>query len=592
MSKAFKYAKIAPQAGVNPIPDATPNNTPYYTSMDKMRFYDGALRKLGGWVQANTEGAAITGVVRRIFSYFFNGKFYYLIGTHTKLFEYVQGVITNITPLKTTGITLAANPMTFVNGSTTITIADPLAGRVNGDRVKMSGIGGAVRGVPQAEMEKEHIISGVIAATSFQITVSTAATSSGTGGGAGVTVFSEIDAGYVDYELGFGYGGGKYGVGLYGVGKTFANTFRKPRIWRMDRFGNDVVLTPGDGGKVYIYQNDNSTAPTVLTNSPAAADLVFVENNAVCVCYGNTFYASDLGDATEWTASPTTLAFEDNIEGAEHFIAVTPIRDGVLLFTNNQVWSARYVGQASGLWAFDLVDATAGLASPMSVVSINGVAYWVGLYDIHIYDGGVVRPIANSVKQYVGITQSASQYYKSFLRVNRIFNEIWFHYPDETTGEPSQYAIYNYVEGTFALGTMDRTAAEHPFQADFNPILIDSDNVLWRHEVGVDAGTETMECYAETNYFMLGAGDSTMRIMGIRPDSTQVGNVDFTIKTKLHAQSTDEREFGAYTITPTTEKVDTRAHGRLAKYRFSQNALGENFIMGGWYQGLQEGTPR
>jgi hypothetical protein len=351
-------------------------------------------------------------------------------------------------------------------------------------------------------------------------------------------------------------------------------------------------MTPGDGGKVYIYQNSNATAPTVLTNAPTAANFVFVENNSVCVVYNNIFYASDLGNATVWTPSATNLSFFDTIEGAEVFLAAVNIREGVLLFSTNQVWLARYVGQSSGLWAFELVDNTAGLASPLSAVSINGVAYWVGQFDIFTYDGGVARAIPNTVKQYVGLTQSASQFYKSFLRVNRIFNEIWFHYPDAVTGEPSQYAIYNYVEGTFALGTIDRTAAESPFQADFNPIMIDSDNVLWRHEVGVDDGDDAMDCYAETNYFMLGSGDSTMRIMGIRPDSTQVGDLDFTITTKLHAQSTDKRTFGSYAITPTTEKVDVDAHGRLVKYKFAQNALGENFIMGGWYQGLQESSPQ
>jgi len=588
MTRKYKFAKIAPQIGVNPTPDSTPNNTPYYTDMDKMRFYDGVLRKIGGFQQFQTEGAAITGVARRIFSYYYSGKFYYLIGTHTKLFELVQGVVTNITPLKTTGVTLGANPMTFVNTSKVITIADTLAGRANGDRVKISGVGGAVRGVPQAEMEKEHIISGVVASTSFQITVTTAATSGGTGGGAGVTVFSEIDDGFIDYELGFGYGGGKYGVGLYGVGKAFVNTFRKPRIWRMDRFGNDVVLTPGDGGKVYIYQNNNATAPTVLTNSPAAADIVFVENNAVCVCYGNTFYASDLGNGTVWTPSPTNLSYFDAIEGAEEFIAAVPVREGVLLYTTNQVWSARYVGQSSGLWSFDLVDTTAGLISPLSALSINGIAYWRGTNKWHTYDGGVVRQIPATAKQFVDNNRSDAQYYKSFIRIVKQFNEIWFHYP--TTSEPNAYEIYNYVDGTFAIGTLDRTAAEHPYQADFNPVAIDSSNALWRHEVGVNAGSTALSCFAKTNFFMLGGGDSTMRVFGIRPDSTQVGNLDFTITTKLYAQSTDSRTFGAYVITPTSEKVDVDAHGRLVQYRFSQDAIDEDFIMGGWYQGLQEGT--
>lgn len=591
MTRKYKYAKIAPQAGVNPSPDSTPNNTPYYIDMDKMRFYDGSLRKIGGWQEAQTENAAITGVARRVFSYFYNGKYYYLIGTHTKLFEYVQGVVTNITPLKTTATaTLGANPLDAVNTTATLTVNYTAHGLAVGDRIKLSGATDFAGLTATTSINIEHIIATVPNANSFTITLSENATSTASGGGSSIDILTEIDAGFIDYELGFGYGGGKYGVGLYGVGKTFTNTFRKPRIWRMDRFGNDVVLTPGDGGKVYIYQNNNATAPTVLANSPAAADIVFVENNAVCVCYNNTFYASDLGNATVWTPSPTNLSYFDNIEGAENFIAAVPVREGVLLYTSNQVWEARYVGQASGLWAFDLIDTTAGLISPLSALSINGVAFWRGTNKWHTYDGGVVRQIPATAKQFVDANRSDAQYYKSFIRIVKQFNEIWFHYP--TVSEPNAYEIYNYIEGTFSIGTMDRTAAEHPYQADFNPVAIDSSNTLWRHEVGVNAGASALSCFAKTNFFMLGAGDNTMRILSIRPDSTQVGNVDFTITTKLHAQSADSRTFGDYAITPTSEKVDVDAHGRLAQYKFSQDAIDEDFIMGGWHQGLQEGTMR
>lgn len=590
MSRAYRFAKIAPTPGVNPVPDNTPSNTPYWTAADKVRFYDGMLRKIGGWEQVNFTGAAVTGVCRRIFSYFYNGKIRYLIGTHTRLYELVQGTMTNITPLNTTGTVLGANPLTMVNASTTVTIADTTVGRANGDRVKIGGVGGAVRGVPQIELEKEHIISGVVASTSFQITVTTAATSGGTGGGAGVTVYNQIAAGNIDYELGFGYGGGKYGVGLYGVGKAFTSVFKVPRIWSIDRFGNDVVLTPGDGGKTYIYSNDNATAPTVLTNSPTAADFLFVENSAVCVVYKNTFYASDLGNATVWTPAATNLAFFDTVEASDGFWASTPVHGGRLLLTPTQIWTLRYVGQSSGLWAFELIDTTAGSLSPLAVASISGTAYWVGSFDFYTYDGGIPRPVPNTVKQYVGVTDSVSQYYKAYLRVARTFNEIWLHYPSDD--EPDSYVIYNTKEGHFTPGTLDRSAAEGPYQADFNQIMIDSNNVLWRHESGVNDGVNAISCYAETNEFQLGNGDTTMRVSQIVPDSTQIGNVDLTVTTKMYPQSATSSSFGPYTITPTTEKVDLRAQGKLVKYRIAQDAIDETFIMGGWYQGVQASTPR
>lgn len=589
MSRAYKFAKIQPQPGVNPSPDNTPYNTPYWTATDKVRFYNGFLRKLGGWQQAQPEGATISGVCRRIFSYFYNGKIRYLIGTHSKLYEYVDGQITNITPLQTTATTtLGANPLSVTNGSPTMTVTYTSHGLAAGDRIKFLGATN-VGGITAATyINIEHIIVTVPNANSFTVTLGANASSTASGGGAAVDIYEEIADGYIDYEAGFGYGGGKYGVGKYGVGKTFISVFKVPRIWSFDRFGDNVVMTPGNGGKVYLYQNNNATAPAVLTNSPSASNFVFVENNAVCSVYNNVFSASDLGDATVWTAGPTNLAFSDTIEGAEEFWTAVNVRDGVLLLSVNQTWLARYV---EGLgWSFKLLDTSAGLLSPLAAVSVNGVAYWAGLYDFYTYDGGAPEPVPNTIKQYVINTQSLSQYYKSFARLNRAFNEIWLHYPSDD--EPDMYVIYNLVEKHFTYGTMDRTAAEGPLQNGFFPLLIDSSNRLWLHENGYNDGASAMSCYAETNYFQLGNGDATMRVGRIIPDSTQVGDVDMTIYTKLHQQASDERTFGPSAISATTEKVDVRAHGRLVKYRFAQDALDETFIMGGWYQGIQESTLR
>jgi len=597
MSRAFRNAKISPQPGVNPRPDNTPNNTPYWTNADKVRFYDNMLRKLGGWQGAQTNGDVPDGICRRIYSYFYSGKFRYLIGTHKKLYEYVQGTLTNITPLQTTATaTLGTDPIGTTDTSDELVITDTTAGRANGDRIKLTAAT-TTNGVPDTDINKEHIIFGVVANTSFKIRVATPATSTGSGGGSSTQVFDEIADGFVDYELGFGWGGGLWqpaGAGLlWGQGTAFTNTYRRPRIWSFDRFGNDIVLTPGDGGKVYIYQNNNATAPTVLTNSPAQSNFVFVENNAVCSVYNNVFSASDLGNATVWSADETNLAYSDTIEGADVFWTSVPVREGRLLMSQTQVWLLRYVGQANGIWSAELKDATAGLLSPMSAVSLRGIAYWVGQYDFHIYDGGIIRSVPNTVKQYVGTSQSLSQYYKSFLWVSGAFNEMWLHFPSiYGVGEPDTYVIFNFLEEHFTPGTMDRTAAEYPTVSEFYPLLIDSDGGMWRHEVGYNDGNSAMSSYAETNWFQLGNGDETMRIMRITPDSTQVGDIDLTINTKLHQQDTNIRSFGPYAINTATQKVDTRAHGTLAQYRFEQNAMDEFFIMGGWYQGIQGSTPR
>jgi hypothetical protein len=594
MTRAFKQVKIEVQNGVNPSPDSTPNDTPFYTDMDKMRFDGGRLKKMGGWVAAALTGSSISGVPRRIFSYFYSGKFRYLIGTNSKLYEYSNGNNVNITPLKTTATeTLAANPITTVNTSKVLTIASTVT-RANGDRVKIGGATGPINNVPAAEINKEHIISGVVAATSFQITVTTAANANGSGGGAAVEVFDEIDDGFVDYAAGFGWGGGLWqpaGAGLlWGQPTAFTTAFRIPRIWSFARWGNDVVMTPGNGGKAYIYQNDNATAPTVITNSPTSNDTIVVFNNQVISLYGRRFKASEIGDETIWSPDVTNNAFEDDVESATDFIAAAVVRDGVLLLSQSQIWIARYVGRPDQ-WSFEVIENSDGVISPLSWAVIDGDAFIIGNKDWYIFDNATLRTLpSNTTKQYF-YSNLGDQRYKTFCGITKQFNEMRVHYPT-TTSEPTRYIAYNYAEGTFAIGSMERTAFEMPVQQTNNPLMVTSSGSLYSHESGVNDGSNAMTSYAETNFFMLGGGDNVARINSIAPDAVQVGTCDLTIYTKDRAQSSTVTTNGSYPIAATTEWVRMRARGRLWKVRWEQNALNEDFVLGAYHLGLQESSWR
>ncbi len=82
--------------------------------------------------------------------------------------------------------TLANDPIATLNTSTTVTITNAGHGLSNGDVVTLSGIGGAIGGIPALELNGAHVISNVTANT-YDITVTTAATSTvAAGGGAAV----------------------------------------------------------------------------------------------------------------------------------------------------------------------------------------------------------------------------------------------------------------------------------------------------------------------------------------------------------------------------------------------------------------------
>lgn len=196
-TKASELQPITIIPGVQPSTDRTPFSTQHYTFSDKIRFWRGIPKKIGGWRSfAFTGNATILGIARSIYSAVISGLVKTLIGTNQKLYYLIGQTITNITPLSTTTIavanslatdygTLANNPITTSIGSTTVTIADvnaPLYA-VN-DNITLSG-SAAVGGVPAGDINAVQVIRSV-SASSYTIRVATAATSTATGGGASV----------------------------------------------------------------------------------------------------------------------------------------------------------------------------------------------------------------------------------------------------------------------------------------------------------------------------------------------------------------------------------------------------------------------
>jgi len=189
-------------AGVEPSTDKTEATTKHYVFSDKIRFKDGLPEKIGGWVGLDYDlGDSISGTPRSLFSYVISGIPRYLIGTNTRLYDLTSSSTTNITPVKTATVaiansldtyyaTLANNPIATTNGSTTLIITDAAHKFEVNDTVTLSGAA-TTNGVPDTDINIAHLVRAVTTNT-YSIIVSTAATSTGSGGGASVVRSSGI----------------------------------------------------------------------------------------------------------------------------------------------------------------------------------------------------------------------------------------------------------------------------------------------------------------------------------------------------------------------------------------------------------------
>lgn len=199
----FEFSPIVVLPGVQGPPDCTELASQHYTYAEKVRFDGITPRKLGGWLRyvfANDN--TISGVPRSAYNITIGNNSWTLIGTHTRLYSLLGSLLTNITPvstvsiaaansLSTTYITLANNPATTVNGSKTVTIADSTTKVRPGDLITFAGFPGALNGIPAIELNATHIVR-TQTVNAFTIQVGTAATSSGSGGGAAVILKTPI----------------------------------------------------------------------------------------------------------------------------------------------------------------------------------------------------------------------------------------------------------------------------------------------------------------------------------------------------------------------------------------------------------------
>lgn len=466
-------------------------------------------------------------------------------------------------------------------------------GLSNGDRVKISGAANT-GGIIAAAINLEFIIRNV-APNTFDFVTTGTSTSAVTAGGGGATVYyPQIAAGNLNQGTGQGYGAGLYGVGLYGTALTSSSGETYPRIWFCDRYGDNIVMTPGLQSGCYTWNGDTTVAPALITNAPIDINYLFVSDN-ILVTFGhnveNEIFASDQGDYTQWTASSTNQVFEDVIEGAGRFISHCPVDGYNLIFTEQQTYTMKYIG-GTAVWQILPLDTAIGIISPMARISINGYAYWMGQDNFYMFRGGKIEVIPcnfaaeSSILRYVFKNLNYSQRFKIFCGYSEEYDEIWIHYPSASSNECDSIARFNRKLQCWVPDELNRTAWEYPTQSLSNPRLANV-STLYTHESGNDDDGLPMAWEATTKKYI--SGKDTAVQTQIIPDSEMTGTIQVRLRTYNYPQSQTAMNDMTYSVTPTTEKIPVQLNGRFWDYTFSGEELGQAFLMGQWYEEPQKG---
>ena len=601
-------------------PGIDKQNTEYgaeggYIDGDYIRFRYGLPEKMGGWTQFSP-GISLVGQVSAIYTWVdLTGIPHAIAGTNRKLYVFKGGTWYDITPIRDTtdpgDVTFAAT-----SGQNLITVTDIDHGAIAGDFVTFSGAVSLGGNITTAILNSEFQIQEVLNSSTYTILSPVAANASDIGnGGAAVVGEYQITVGSDKSYFDFGWGVSTWGAETWGTPRTVSDSVvLQARVWQLDGYGEDVICQVGNGG-TYLF--DTSVGPVqraqIVSGAPTKSKFALVSTpDRHLVCFGTETIIGDetsqdlmfvrfssQEDINQFEESATNTAGGQRLSDGSEIISAIRSRGQILIFTDSSLHGMQFIGPPF-TFGFQQLGSNCGIAGPHSAIDVNGTAFWMGLDSFYLFDG-VVKEMPCSVQDYVFKDMNTVQRGMFHVGHNSNFNEITWWYCSFTSDYVDRFVTYNYLEGTWSIGSMARTAwtdidvYPKPLGAKYDendnaPVMYDGTiygitagrSIVYNQEDGFNADGEPIQAHLQSGYFDIEDGDNMLFMKRFVPDfKNQVGNLTVQLLLRPYPQATaSPSSLDPYVITPTTQKVDTRARGRQISMRIESDELGSHWRFG------------
>jgi hypothetical protein len=600
-------------------PGIDKQNTEYgaeggWIDADNVRFRYGLPEKIGGWEEFTTLTQYLVGMASEVFTWNnLVGIPYAMVGTDRKLYVLTGGIYYDITPIRET---TSAGAVTFAasTGSPILTVSDTSHGAIQGDFVTFSGAVSLGGNITAAILNSEYEITSIINANSYRVTAPVNATAgdSGNGGGSVVGAYQisiGTDVNYFD----FGWGVGPWGGGTWGTPRAPGTGIALfSRIWQFDNYGEDVVCQLVNGTPYYWELSlGTSTRAVVLAGAPGKNTFALLstpDRHLVCLGTETTLgdptsqdpmfvRFSNQEDITSFVESATNTAGGQRLSDGSIIRTAIRSRGQILILTDSSLHGMQYIGPPY-TFGFQQLSANCGCIGPHAAIDVNGVAFWMGTDAFYVFDG-TVKKLACTVQDYVFKDLNQVQGTKNFVGLNSQFNEVTWWYSSYTSDFIDRCVTYNYLENVWSIGTMARTAwvntgtyakpigteyLETSTASTISTIygLTAGRTLVYNQETGANANGVALSANIKSGYFDIGDGDDMIYMKRFIPDfKDQVGDLTVNLLLRAFPQATaSPSSLDPYTITPTTEKVDTRARGRQISLKIESTAVDTTWRFG------------
>jgi hypothetical protein len=302
---------------------------------------------------------------------------------------------------------------------------------------------------------------------------------------------------------------------------------------------------------------------------------------------------------TDWEPRATNTAGSLRCSAGSQIISGLRARQETLVWTDTAIYSLQFIGPPL-TFGLNLISEGVSIIGPNAAVNTPAGVFWMDRKGFFVYNGSI-SSVPCSVHSFVFADLNEGQQFQVFGFLNTEFYEVGWFYCSNGQTLVDKYVAYNYLEQTWSIGELSRTAwLEQGFEA--KPIaagVSDGSNYLFSHETGNDDdGSPMSNVFIESADFDIGEGEQFQFIRRMIPDvkfngdgSNQTLNV--VLKTRNYpgdSLTSDQTT----SFTATTTKIDMRARARQAALRFESDddadtgdRLGVGFVIGATRLDLQ-----
>jgi hypothetical protein len=405
-----------------------------------------------------------------------------------------------------------------------------------------------------------------------------------------------------------------------------------PASWSLDNFGEKLIATIKNG-KTFewnpIKSNPSAltTRATVVSGAPTASVMSLVSDRDRHLLMLGTettigspetqdkmfIRFSDQENINDYAPTSVNTAGTFRIDAGSKIVGAVKGKDYNLVITDNAAYVIQFVGPPF-TFSIRQVGSNCGAIGQHSIKYVNGVVYWMGESGGFFAYDGTVKTLPCLVEDFVftnkgdnlGINYQNGE--SVYVGLNHLYEELTWFYPKSGSDFNDRCVTYNYQNGTWTTGSLARTTwtdaslYDVPYATEFTstgtptfPTVqgvtnINGSTLYYAHEVGTnqvdtDGNKTAIEAFIQSGDFDLGIGGDSQVFMSMRrfvPDFKLIeGNAQVTIQLRDYPNNTQSSSpLGPFTVTSTTDKVDTRARARFASLKIANTSTDENWRFG------------